>query len=201
MTSAAQRPDGSMSDPNGATPARGPVIAIVGPSGVGKDSVMSALAQADPRLRQMRRVITRAPEAGGETYQPVTEAQFAALVAQDRFVLHWQAHGLHYGIARDIEELRQGASAVLVNLSRAVLPDAEQAFDDFRVIALRADPQVLAQRLAGRGREGAEEVARRLARAPLALPEGLRQVFWVDNSGALEDAVTQVQAIIQAARA
>ena len=44
---------------------KGPVIAVVGPSGVGKDSLMEALRQADPSIKLMRRVITRAPEAGG----------------------------------------------------------------------------------------------------------------------------------------
>ncbi|MFP3383527.1 phosphonate metabolism protein/1,5-bisphosphokinase (PRPP-forming) PhnN [Tritonibacter sp. SIMBA_163] len=183
------------------SPAKGPVIAVVGPSGVGKDSVMSGLAVADPRLRSMRRVITRAPDAGGEDYQPVSEPEFEALVLVDVFALHWRAHGLRYGIPRDIEKLRIGASGVLVNLSRAVLLQAQEVFDDFRVISVTADPEVLAQRLAGRGREDAEEVQRRLARASLALPDGLRQVYEVDNSGALCAAIVQAQAIIQAERA
>ena len=58
---------------------KGPVIAVVGPSGVGKDSLMSALAVSGPQLRLMRRVVTRAPEAGGEDYQAVSEVEFAAL--------------------------------------------------------------------------------------------------------------------------
>ncbi|KIC06312.1 ribose-phosphate pyrophosphokinase, partial [Leisingera sp. ANG-M1] len=76
---------------------KGPVIAVVGPSGVGKDSLMSALAVSCPQLRLMRRVITRAPEAGGEDYQAVSEAEFSALAESGVFALHWQAHGLHYG--------------------------------------------------------------------------------------------------------
>lgn len=179
---------------------KGPVIAVVGPSGVGKDSLMSGLAVADPRLRSMRRVITRAPEAGGEDYQPVSEAEFAALLRADVFALHWQAHGLHYGIPRDIEKLRMGASGVLVNLSRAVLLQAQEVFYDFRVISVTARPEVLAARLAARGREDASEVERRLARASLALPSGLQQFYEVDNSGALGAAIAEAQAVIQAAR-
>lgn len=189
-----------MTAPADKTQHKGPVIAVVGPSGVGKDSLMSGLAVADPRLRSMRRVITRAPEAGGEDYQPVSEAEFAALVRADVFALHWQAHGLRYGIPRDIEKLRVGASGVLVNLSRAVLLQAQEVFDDFRVISVTARPEVLAARLAGRGREDAAEVERRLARASLALPSGLEQVYEVDNSGALGAAIVEAQAIIQAVR-
>ena len=189
-----------MSAPADIKPAKGPVIAVVGPSGVGKDSLMSGLAVADPRLRSMRRVITRAPEAGGEDYQPVSEAEFAALVEADVFALHWNAHGLRYGVPRDIEKLRIGASGVLVNLSRAVLLQAQEVFDDFRVISVTARPEVLAERLAGRGREDADEVNRRLARASLALPDGLKQVYEVDNSGDLCTAIVQAQSIIQARR-
>ena len=177
---------------------KGPVVAIVGPSGVGKDSVMQALAVSDPKVRLMRRVITRAPEAGGEDYQAVTVPEFEALVARDVFALHWQAHGLHYGVPQDIEALREGASAVLVNLSRAVLPAAQEAFDDFRVISLSASREVLAQRLAARGRESAEDIRARLTRADLPLPEGLRQVFKVDNSGALQKAIAEIRAIVAA---
>ncbi len=182
-------------------PHKGPVIAVVGPSGVGKDSVMSGLAVANPGLRCLRRVITRAPEAGGEDYQAVNDAEFDALVRADVFVLHWGAHGLRYGIPRDIEKLRAGAEGVLVNLSRGVLLQAQEVFDDFRVISVTARPEVLAGRLAGRGRESATEVQRRLARAAKPLPAGLRQVATVDNSGDLCTAVRAAQDALQPERA
>lgn len=178
---------------------KGPVVALVGPSGVGKDSVMAAMVGRDPKLRLMRRVITRAADAGGEEYEAVSEAEFARRAEAGAFALHWPAHGLHYGVPHSIEALRMGASGVLVNLSRAVLLRAQEAFDDFRVIELVARPEVLAERLSARGREDASEVARRLARAGLALPEGLRQHHRVDNSGALDAAVTAALAIVQAA--
>lgn len=180
---------------------KGPVIAVVGPSGVGKDSLMSALAVSGPQLRLMRRVITRAPEAGGEDYHAVTEAEFSALAENDVFALHWQAHGLHYGIPRDIETVREGAGGVLVNLSRAVLLEAQEVFGNFIVLSVTARPEVLAERLSSRGREGAEEVQRRLARAVKPLPDGLRRVHEIDNSGGLSAAVTAALAVLQPERA
>ncbi|KIC20266.1 phosphonate metabolism protein/1,5-bisphosphokinase (PRPP-forming) PhnN [Leisingera sp. ANG-Vp] len=180
---------------------KGPVIAVVGPSGVGKDSLMSALAVSGPQLRLMRRVITRAPEAGGEDYQPVSEPEFSALAESGVFALHWQAHGLHYGIPRDIEKLREGSGGVLVNLSRAVLLQAQEVFGDFIVLSVTARPEVLAERLTARGREDAEEVQRRLARAVNPLPEGLARVYEIDNSGVLSAAVNAALAAIQPERA
>lgn len=180
---------------------KGPVIAVAGPSGAGKDSLMSGLAVASPRIRVMRRVITRAPEAGGEDYQAVSEAEFSALAASGVFALHWQAHGLRYGIPRDIEELRDGAGGVLVNLSRGVLLEAQEVFGDLVVLSVTARPEVLAARLAARGREDSGEVRQRLSRAGKPLPEGLRRVHEIDNSGALSAAVSAALTALQPARA
>lgn len=177
---------------------KGPVIAVVGPSGVGKDSLMQALAAADPRLFLMRRVVTRAPKAGGEDYDAVSEERFAERVAAGQFALHWSAHGLHYGIPRSIEDLRTNGQGVLVNLSRAVLLQAQEIFEDFIVLSLTASPEVLAWRLTGRGREDGAEVERRLARASKPLPAGLRRLYQIDNSGDLADAVTAARAAIYA---
>lgn len=178
---------------------KGPVIAVVGPSGVGKDSLMEALIATDPNLHLMRRVITRAPEAGGEEYDAVSETEFVDLVAANHFALHWPAHGLRYGIPRQIEDLRQNGQGVLVNLSRAVLFEAQEIFGDFIVLSVTARPEVLAVRLTKRGREGAAEVQRRLARAQQPLPGGLRRLYQVDNSAALADAVTSARAVIYSA--
>jgi len=180
---------------------KGPVIAVVGPSGVGKDSLMEALRQADPSIKLMRRVITRAPEAGGEDYTPVSESEFLDLAGKGAFALHWPAHGLHYGIPKEIEPLRAGATAVLVNLSRGVLLNAQEAFDDFCVLSVTARPEVLAARLAARGREDAAEVQRRLARASKPLPAGLTKVHEIDNSGDLDAAVMAARAALQPVRA
>ena len=62
------------------------LIAVVGPSGAGKDRLMAgaraALAQ-DTRFRFVRRAITRATEAGGEDHEALTEAAFMARRAVD----------------------------------------------------------------------------------------------------------------------
>lgn len=177
---------------------KGPVIAVVGPSGVGKDSLMEALAAADPRLKLMRRVVTRAPEAGGENYEAVSEESFAKMVAEGRFALHWPAHGLYYGIPTEIEDLRANGCGILVNLSRAVLLQAQEGFGELITLSVTARPEVLADRLTRRGREGAVEVQRRLARAQQPLPAGLRCLHQIDNSGNLADAVASARAAIYA---
>lgn len=170
-----------------------PVIAIVGPSGVGKDSVMAALTARDPNIQLVRRVITRPKGEEGEDFTRATVSEF--IVMQDRgdFVLSWSAHGLSYGIPVAISRQRQHARAVLVNLSRNVLKQAEGAFGDFIVISLTADPAVLAQRVADRERETPADQAKRLARS-VALPEGLTRVVEINNDGSLDHTVDAILA-------
>ncbi|MEM9552536.1 MAG: phosphonate metabolism protein/1,5-bisphosphokinase (PRPP-forming) PhnN [Pseudomonadota bacterium] len=176
---------------------RAPVIAVVGPSGVGKDSVLQAMCATDPSLRLVRRTITRAEDAGGEAFDAVDNHRFQEMVDAGSFALHWNAHGLRYGIPATINTLRQQAPAVLVNLSRGVLSEAEQAFGDLRVILLTARREILAQRLASRGRETRDEIERRLDRLSVCLPVGLRSVHEIDNSGALQSTVAAALAVFQ----
>ena len=62
----------------------GALILVAGPSGAGKDTLIR-LAQErlrdDPRFVFVRRVITRAKEAGGEDHEPTDPADFAARAA------------------------------------------------------------------------------------------------------------------------
>jgi len=55
------------------------LILIVGPSGAGKDTLMNGARKAladDPRVRFVRRVITRNGEMGQEAHDSVTEQAF-----------------------------------------------------------------------------------------------------------------------------
>jgi phosphonate metabolism protein PhnN/1,5-bisphosphokinase (PRPP-forming) len=144
------------------------LVLVVGPSGAGKDTLLDAARAAltdDPRFRFVRRVITRPTEAGGEAHEAVTDAEFTTRA----FALAWQAHGLRYGISDDIAiDLAQGR-VVVANVSRGVIVQAAGRFP-VRVIEITAPPEVLAARLATRGRENAADVAARLART-VPLPD------------------------------
>ncbi|MEM8730629.1 MAG: phosphonate metabolism protein/1,5-bisphosphokinase (PRPP-forming) PhnN [Pseudomonadota bacterium] len=179
------------------TPKPGRLVAVVGPSGVGKDSVMDACAAADPNIVLARRVITRPSEAGGEAFDGVSEAEFETRRAAGDFVLSWPAHGLQYGVPRAIATDLAAGRTVLVNLSRQVLLQAQTAFAGLQVISLTAPPEVLATRLAARGRESGDDIQRRLSRGALALPEGLHHVNEIENAGPLEDTVAAVLAALQ----
>jgi phosphonate metabolism protein PhnN/1,5-bisphosphokinase (PRPP-forming) len=173
------------------------IFAVVGPSGAGKDTLIAGALRARPDLRLVRRVITRPSEAGGEDFDGVTEAVFADRLARGDFALHWQAHGLRYGIPRD-----QVAAPgdVIFNGSRAALLTARAVFPGLRVIVVTAPDAVLAARLAARGRETESDIRARLDRAGFALPEGVDAVTVV-NDGTPSQGVARLLAALQPARA
>ena len=174
------------------------LVAVVGPSGAGKDTLMEAARlrlEGRPGFRFARRVITRPADAGGEEHEALDRAAFLARRDSGGFALWWQAHGLLYGIPRDIEADLAAGRTVIANLSRTVLAEADAAYR-LLVLEITAPPEVLAARLAVRGREDAAMVAARLARqAPL--PAGLR-VARVMNDGTVEAGIAQVLAALGA---
>ena len=175
------------------------LVGVVGPSGAGKDTLMDGARAAlagDARFVFARRVITRPAAAGGEDHQPASADDFAQMRDQGDFALWWNAHGLSYGIpARIAAEAGQGR-VVVANLSRGVLAEAAARFP-LLVLEITAPLDLRAARLAARGRESVEDVARRLSReAPL--PEGL-DIRRVVNDGPPEQGVATVLAVLRAA--
>ena len=177
----------------------GRLIAVVGPSGVGKDSVMEGLAAADPSLHLVRRTITRAPELGGEDYDAVSVEKFNELVAAGHFAVHWGAHDLQYGIPASVRTVLAGGQDCLANFSRSALVAGDAAFAHFCVLNITARPETLTLRLTARSRESAEQIAKRLAQATKPLPGGLK-VMSTSNDGPLEDTVAKALSLLQPVR-
>ncbi len=176
-------------------PTQGRLIAVVGPSGVGKDSVMCALLDRCPSLGRVRRSVTREAGAGGEDINSLTTAQFTAARVRGDFALHWAAHGLHYGVPESVRVPLDAGQDMLVNLSRGVLAEASREFPSLVVLSLTARIDVLARRLALRGRESRPEIAARLERCVPVEAVGAR-LLQIDNSGLLEESVSAVTALL-----
>ena len=177
------------------------LVAVVGPSGAGKDTLMGlarARLEGDARFRFVQRSITRPAEAGGEAHRALSVAAFEAERTAGAFALWWGAHGLFYGIPRDIEADLAARRVVVANLSRGALAEAAGRYP-LRVLNITAPLAVLAARLAARGRETAEDIAARLAREA-ALPAGL-DVATVSNDATPEDGAARIVAELSRAAA
>ncbi|MDY5153135.1 guanylate kinase [Actinobaculum suis] len=147
------------------------IFVIAGPSGVGKGTIVKAMAARSPKIWVSISATTRAPrphEVDGESYFFVTDQEFDRMVATGQ-MLEWAVvHGnAKYGTPRaPIEEaLRAGKVPVLeidVAGARQVRTSAPEAVQIFI-----APPswEELERRLRGRGTETETQIARRLQTA------------------------------------
>lgn len=177
----------------------GSLILVVGPSGVGKDTVIDGAKrkfERNPGFYFPRRYITRAHSAGGENHIEVSHDDFGEMRDTHQFCLHWQAHGLHYGLPVDITRRISEGQTVIVNGSRSVLEIARIQFSQLRIAHIVASEESLRKRLTARGRENAEDIDRRIKRST-----GFRlygdDVTEIDNSGSLDQAIDQLITLSQ----
>jgi phosphonate metabolism protein PhnN/1,5-bisphosphokinase (PRPP-forming) len=171
--------------------APGRLVLVVGGSGVGKDTLLSrarAVLSGDDRFVFPRRVITR-PADASEEHQSVADAEFDSLRDAGALSLSWLAHGHRYGLPRSLEAEIAAGRIVVCNVSRTMIVAAREKFALITVIAITAPLRVRCERIVHRGREGPEDVARRLARTveDTSIEPG---DITIDNGGAIDDAVT-----------
>ena len=179
----------------------GVFVAIVGPSGAGKDSVIRGLSErltARDGVLIARRVITR-PSDAYEDHDTLDEAAFADAEAAGRFALSWSAHGLRYGVPIAIDGAIDAGEIVVCNVSRKVVATVRRRYARSRVVLVTARPEILAARLAARGREGTEGRRERLERAG-ASEAALEPDVVLDNNGVLSTTVERLLAQIRSWR-
>lgn len=165
----------------------GLLVLVVGPSGAGKDTLLAyarAKLAGHADIRFARRRITR-PTDATEDHVSVDAAAFAEALAQGRFPLHWQANGLSYALGEEVAQDISAGRIVVANGSRAAVAEARARFARVKLVHVTAPTEMLAARIAARGRESAGDVLARLKREPpLDAPPDLT----VLNVGAVETA-------------
>ena len=177
------------------------LIYVMGPSGVGKDSLLNWLRshvqtlQPKPALHFARRTITRAGGDTTEDHEAVSQEDFAKLAQEGVFALHWQAHGLHYGV-RHTEVA--GGGWVIVNGSRAYAQVARERCPGVTVLHVSAPENIVRQRLLSRQRETAVEVEARVLRSQTAAVDVAGGDLQIVNAGSLEESANTLCQLLQA---
>ena len=175
----------------------GAFVAVTGASGAGKDALLS-YARMRSAACFPRRAITR-PPGPGEDHDPMTQDEFAAALSQGAFAVHWQAHGLRYGIPAAADaEIRDGR-VVVANVSRGVLGELGARYQRLVVVRVTVSEEVRAQRLRARGREAGPGIGQRLARPDPA--PGYRADAVIENDGSLAEGGDRLLRVIAGAAA
>jgi len=152
------------------TPVHSRLTVLSGPSGVGKSTVVAELNRSCPQIWISVSVTTRKPRTGevdGREYHFVDDDEFDRLVASGALLEWARFAGNRYGTPRAPlnEKLRAGVSCLL-EIDVAGARQVRRAAPGARLVFL-APPSwdELVRRLAGRGTEPPEVLARRLAAA------------------------------------
>ncbi|MGV2828882.1 guanylate kinase [Myxosarcina sp. GI1(2024)] len=178
----------------------GKLIAIVGPSGVGKGTIVRSLQQRHPEIYLSVSATTRQPRPGeveGKDYYFLSKSEFEEAIAAGEF-LEWAKYAEnYYGTPKTkvAEQIERG-KLVLLEIELAGAREIAQSFPNaLRIFILPPSLEELERRIRNRGKNSEESIAKRLtiARTELAAKDEF-DVQIVNQD--LETAIAQVEATI-----
>ncbi len=181
-----------------------PFFLLSGPSGVGKNAVLTKVMERFPELRKARTYSTRAPrlgelEAGMKHF--VSREEFDRLLAEDFFLEHAEIAGQQYGTARqELLDLLAEHPAI-ADLDFHGAEQLRASFPPGLLVTIFIKPsslEELAARLDARGPLPPAERAMRLGRFAEELAASASYDYAIVNAnGKLDEAVEAVCKIIQ----
>lgn len=187
---------------------RGLIVAVSGPSGVGKGTVLAKveelLEQANPgSVGHSISVTTRAPrgqEKDGIEYYFRTKEQFEQMIKDDEIVEYDTYVDNYYGTpAGPLKEMVTKGQDVLfdITIEGSLALNRKFDVDTVTIFILPPSMEELEARLRGRGTETEEKVQKRLAQAKEEIGRAGEFEYLVTN-GDIDTAAREIVAIITA---
>jgi guanylate kinase len=183
----------------------GVLVVISGPSGVGKGTICLELVKRMDYAYLNVSVTTRPKsdkEVDGRDYWFVSEEEFQKRIEKGMLLEHAEVFGNFYGTPKDkVDEQLAAGKAVILEIDvqggrqiKVVYPDAVMIF----IVA--PTQKDLAERQEGRARDEAEVRQKRLDQAGIEIAAGWQDYQHMVINDNLQQAVTEVIGIIEAAR-
>lgn len=183
---------------------QGTLYVISAPSGAGKTSLVAQMLERDPVLGVSISHTTRPMRSGeqdGVNYHFVGREQFEAMIERDEFLEHADVFGNYYGTSQRwvADTLAQGRDVILEIDWQGAVQVRRLMPDCVGIFILPPSPEVLRQRLTGRGTDAAEVVERRLREAAEECRHAQEFDFLVVNDD-FEVALADLLAIVRGQR-
>ena len=182
----------------------GLLFAICAPSGAGKTSLVKALTRADPDLTVSVSHTTRPKRAGevdGRDYHFIDPERFAAMAAAGEFLEHAEVFGHRYGsAAQQVASQGAGGRDVILEIDwQGAAQVRRQVPELIGVFVLPPSRHTLKERLAARGADSPESMAKRLVEARSEMSHVADFNYVVVNDD-FDAALENLTAIIRAER-
>ncbi len=183
---------------------QGTLYIISAPSGAGKTSMVKALLQRLPDVVVSVSHTTRAPRPGeqdGVDYHFIDKAEFERLVEAGEFLEYAQVFDNYYGTRRaTVEaELQAGRDVILEIDWQGARQVASAMPEAVKVFILPPSTRALRERLAARGQDSEDIIARRMRDAVSEMSHYDEYHYLIFNDD-FETAVGELQAVFVSRR-
>ena len=185
--------------------ATGPPLLIIlsGPSGVGKDAVLTRMRLLDRPFHLTVTVTTRPKrpmETDGVDYIFLSKREFGMMVAKDEFLEHAEVYGNHYGVPK--HQVRDAMAAGMDVIIKADVQGAETiralAPEALAIFLAPTDMAELEARLTARLTESPGALVLRLKTAAAEMQEAQKFDYVVYNpDGRIDEAVVQIERLVK----
>ena len=175
------------------------LIAISGPSGVGKGTVVKELLKKRSDLALSVSCATRAPRKGevdGKDYFFISKEEFLRRIDEGDFLEYDEHFGNYYGTPKSFVRSALKEKSVILEIDVVGALNAKKTFPECVLIMITPpSKEELKKRLLGRNSESVREVEERLSRLEYELSKKDEYDYEVINDE-LKNAVEKIENII-----
>lgn len=165
---------------------KGVLLIVSGPSGAGKGTVCSEYIKRRPETFLSVSATSRSPRPGdkdGETYFFKTRDEFEKLISDDGLLEFAEFCGNYYGTpkAPALRAMEEGRDVILEIEVQGAYKVKEKCPDAVLVFILPPSPEILRERLTGRGTESPEIIEKRIGEANREIMRGANYDYIIVN--------------------